>query len=317
MNLAEQSFEPRRQYPKLKFNLSKAKLEKEIFSHSHFVTSICLLKDNRLASASCDKVIHISDINTFEVKIILRGHKGGIYHVTQLLNGYLMSSSADKTIKLWEINKRFYQCIKTIKGHSHWVFKGIELSNSFLATCSHDHTIKIWKGSHPYNCLKTLKEHEDSVYSILELKNKKILVSSGSDWKICFRKLKSFKCQKIISGIECCWSSGNLSELINGRIIVGGYDVLSIINVSSYQIESTISLDLNNIIGSINLMTNLFDGTILCGCEKGQIIQIEIYEFKTLKIMNSAHLGDIYGIILLEDGRLITCSADNSIKVWI
>ena len=62
--------------------------------------------------------------------------------IIQLNDGKIVSGSADKTIKLWDLNT--YQCIQTLKGHEHFVYSIIQLNDGKIASGSTDKTIKLW-----------------------------------------------------------------------------------------------------------------------------------------------------------------------------
>ncbi len=50
---------------------------------------------------------------------------------------FLVSSSRDKTIKMWEVNTGY--CVKTFRGHRDWVrMVKVNHDGSLLATCSND-----------------------------------------------------------------------------------------------------------------------------------------------------------------------------------
>lgn len=56
---------------------------------------------------------------------------------------FLVSSSSDLTIKLWDANNDF-QNIKTFNGHDHNVSYVNFLGTDYLISCSRDRTIKLW-----------------------------------------------------------------------------------------------------------------------------------------------------------------------------
>ena len=72
----------------------------------------------------------------------LSGHNGKVSSLVQLKNGYLASSSGDKTIKLWELSTG--QTVRTLEGHLDQVTSLVELNNGQLASGSTDKSIIIW-----------------------------------------------------------------------------------------------------------------------------------------------------------------------------
>ena len=58
----------------------------------------------------------------------------------QLRNGYLVSGSSDKTIKIWNIETSNINCnvrnIQTLSGHTSWVCEILELQNGNILSGS-------------------------------------------------------------------------------------------------------------------------------------------------------------------------------------
>ena len=59
---------------------------------------------------------------------------------------FLVSCSADMSIKIWDFNS--YECMKTLQGHDHNVSSVTFLpSGDSILSCSRDKTIKMWEVS--------------------------------------------------------------------------------------------------------------------------------------------------------------------------
>ena len=110
------------------------------------------------------------------------GHSTGITSLCELSENRFISSSTDKTIKIWKINDTI-TLMNTLEGHNAPVNQVLQLSTNIIASAgSYDVTIRIWDVNE-YKQLYSLKE-DFSVYSLLKLKNKKVMVSSGCEKRI-------------------------------------------------------------------------------------------------------------------------------------
>ena len=71
--------------------------------HSRSVRSICQIANtNYIASASFDHTIKIWDLNTYECIQTLKGHTSSVINVIYHSDGYLVSSSNDKSIQIYK-----------------------------------------------------------------------------------------------------------------------------------------------------------------------------------------------------------------------
>jgi len=126
------------------------------------------MKVNFLLTASCsaDMSIKLWDATTtaYECVKTLRGHDHNVSSVAFLGAGdYLISSSRDRTMKMWEISTGY--CVKTYTGHRDWVrMVKPSFDGALLASCSNDQTIRVWVES-TKEC-RELREHENVVECI-------------------------------------------------------------------------------------------------------------------------------------------------------
>ena len=209
------------------------------------------------------------------------------------------------------ITQSSYQCDYTINNaHNDWIFKVISLTNNRIASCSRDTTIKIWNSNYPYNLISTIKGHTSYVDSIIKLKDKDILISGSDDNTLRKWNLLTYQCDKIINNVQCYYRN-SLLEIDNNRIIVGGYNVITIVNISNDIIEYQIRNDKLNYVYSF---VQLRDGNILCGCENGLIclydIKLNTLSFREEKI----HDEPVFCLLNINKYQFISCS--NEIKVW-
>jgi WD40 repeat protein len=94
-----------------------------------------------IASASVDSSVKIWDGVTMRVRHSLV-HQGTVTKVRFLKNStMLVTSSADKTLRLWEA--RTGECLKVFKGHQETVLD-FDLSGARIVSGSDDGTVLVW-----------------------------------------------------------------------------------------------------------------------------------------------------------------------------
>lgn len=298
------------------YELPSLQIKKIIKERLSSISSILILKDGRLGCCCSDSSIKIFELNSMKLVMIIKGHSGGVRHIVQLDNEYLVSSSGDKTIKIWRIFQEYYEYVETLSGHKGFVLKTIQLSKGRMASCSSDGTIKVWNWEQPFNIIKTLSGHTAPICSIIELKNKKYIVSGSYDDKsLKFWDTQNYKCEHNIDNVTC-WFRNSLLEVEDNRIIVGGLNEVTIINFITFQVENKIHF-FEEYAGSILCFLELNEGNILCGCESGTLALIDINIYQLLSVKDEAHKGYITGLIRLNDFAILSSSFDKSIKLWI
>ena len=127
---------------------------------------------------------------------------------------------------------------------------------------------------------------------------------------------------KIINNVHC-YDSNSILEIDNNRIIVGGWEVITIVNISNDIIEYQTN---NDKLDWVYSFLKLRDGNILCGCDNGLIclydIKLNTLSFREEKINNTLSFREklinyrgVYCLLNLNKYQFIS-SSDNEIKVW-
>ncbi|AMD21558.1 HFL298Cp [Eremothecium sinecaudum] len=154
-----------------------------------------------------------------DLKFDLRGHTAAIWHAIILPGeNRFLTASADKTIKLWEGSK----VLKTYESVHNDVVRYVTVSpsgDSFLS-CSNDGTIK--HCDFDGKVLKTFEGHESFVYCVKFLGSDR-LVSCGEDRSVRIWSLNGEILQVIRVPAVSIWS---LDVLSNGDIAVASSDNL-------------------------------------------------------------------------------------------
>ena len=112
--------------------------------------------------------------------------------------------------------------------------------------------------------------------------------------------------------ILCCFNN-SLYQIDKDRVIVGDYDLFSIVNIDKCIIEKRIK---DESIGYVFCFLKLRDNkTILCGCKYGRFC---FYDMNTeqYKITKNNHKSYISDILFKDDNTFLSCSTDYTIKVW-
>ena len=268
----------------LKFEYQKLpreySLSSKLFGHKDQITSLLVLKDQKLLSGSLDYSIRIweeKQINLFINTERIEQFVKPITCLCQISDGRILSSAIkdNNTIRIWNKNSNEYECETTLSKHQDIISCIIQLKDGRIVSGSKDNRIIIWNISDNYFFFgQELSEHKRGVYCVFSLKNGKI-VSGGEDNLIIIWKednKKQFFCEQILtyhkSKVRC------VIELNDGRLVSTGDD--------------------NNLVFWIEK-------------DKKYIFDIEI---------ENAHSKSITRIIQLKNNNLATCSKDKNIIIW-
>ena len=124
--------------------------------------------------------------------------------------------------------------------------------------------------------------------------------------------MSTYQCITVIEGVECYFTN-SLYQIDKDRVIVGRENSFSILNIDKCVIENRIK---DESIGYVYCFLKLRDNkTILCGCNNGRFC---FYDMNTeqYKITNDNHCYAISDLLLIDDNTFLSCSMDDTIKVW-
>ncbi|GET39635.1 NB-ARC domain-containing protein [Microseira wollei] len=210
----------------------------QLLGHTGCVWSLAFSPDGKiLASGSSDQTIRLWDISNRHCLRILSGHDSWVLSVAfspipahppinkaipltspgsgtegGSQGGILASSSADQTIRLWDITTG--KCIKTLFGHQGFIWSiAFSLDGKILASASEDGTVKLWNlqnltpNSSPH---QTLQGHQSFVWSVAfspippnlpyQGGHGGILASSSVDQTIRLWDVSEGRCIKVLEG---------------------------------------------------------------------------------------------------------------------
>jgi WD40 repeat protein len=143
-------------------------------------TSI-LHQDPRYKSAYIDYSIKFLEKYSFkESSNSLKGHSEPIFSIIELSDDRLVSASADKKIKIWDLSKN--RSIMTLTGHEDCILKIMELSNNMLVSYSRDGTLRIWdinNNNLKNKCIQILNQDDHNVLPVTVLRDGRIVIASN------------------------------------------------------------------------------------------------------------------------------------------
>jgi small GTP-binding protein len=111
---------------------------------------------------------------------------------------FVLTGSADKTVRLWDLNTG--ACIKIFKGHTDSVWS-LALSNdqSQALSGSDDKTIRLWDLK-TGECLRIFRGHEEAVKCVAWMPNQRLVLSSSEDFTIRLWDVDSTECTRVLKG---------------------------------------------------------------------------------------------------------------------
>ncbi len=186
-----------------------------INAHDDYINDIDIKDENNFITCSSDKSIKIwikkylkgYVYNSYSFTLyqnIKDAHKDKITKVIYCSNGKIISSSWDKTIKIWEENKdNNYNCIQILK-HSKWISSILLLNDKNILISSAKDGTKFWNLTN-YKCINHIQEtYCENNNSLKRLDEERIIIGGNIDGimkvisikeKIIIKRIKNeFKC---------------------------------------------------------------------------------------------------------------------------
>ena len=290
------------------------KKEKKISVHLDAVSNISIFPSGNLVSVSHDQSIVIFN-NNFEVlQKIKNAHTSLIWDVQIKDEENFATCSTDNSIKFWkkDVVENKYLLNETIENAHSVVNKILFRKNGDLLSCSVDGTIKMWKkNENKHRCITKLK-HLTRVSSMVLCEDKNLLISSGEE-ATKFWDLSNCKCIAVITDGWADYEN-SMKRIDDDKIVVGGHSTgdLSVISIKEKKIVKKVPAEYGCYGMGVDNVKNYF----FVGGEDGIMFIYKIDNYELISIDGRAHSADINGFERLNDGRIITWSSDDKIKVW-
>jgi WD40 repeat protein len=338
-------------------------------AHAGWVRYVAFSPDGRsIASCSYDRSIKIWDvakIPDFSEKSgicqqsgicthTLTGHQQPVSSIAFSPDGQqLVSSSFDKTIKLWDINNG--KCLKTLLGHNSRIWTvAFHPNGQQLASGSDDNNTKIWDLKQG-RCINTIVGHTNTILS-LNLSSGGCYLASGNEdnnikiwdikqetiiqslcghtdrvWSVKFspddRLLVSGSADNTIKLWD--WKIGDCLQTFTGHKswvwrVVFSPDAQTLASssydqtVKIWDIKTGICLKTLTGHTSPVIYTDFSpDGKLLASCEFAGIIKLWDFPSGECSQTLRDHTNSVWSVIFSSDGKwLVSSSYDETIKLW-
>ena len=244
------------------------------------------------------------------VAIPARNYRGNdpVTSLACLIDGRMASGHGSGAIRL--LNCISGKIEATLERHTNAVTSLVVLPDNVLASAIADHSVRLWNLS-TNTCIAALKGHTDKVEGLALLHDKR-LVSGSNDGTIRFWNTNTHKCLKTIKP-----GLGNIGRIIalpSGEFAYlsqGGIPVFT----SAGVLDTILTRPEYRGIFSLSL---LVDGrlAVAYGPRETPVIAIWDLQKRVVDIELRGHVERVSALLPLADGRLLSGSRDNTIKVW-
>jgi WD40 repeat protein len=277
------------------------------------VNTIMTTSSNIIISVSNDKSIMLFDYNYRIIQKIENAHNGIIFDIALKDDNNFATCSQDKSIKTWRksLNDK-YLIDKVLNNiHDNDIHKIEYLKNDTIISGSKDMKIKIWNLiNNEYKCTLVLNNNIP-IYSLLYSPKENILISAGT----LFTRIwdTSNLINPLISQIDVvCHGKNALQKLDDNRVVFGGRFEIKIISIKEKQVSKKIKSAF--LVWAICVIEN--KQLFICGGVSNDLEIFSSINYENLGLIKNCHNGNLRGISLLNNGKIITGSEDKKTKIW-
>lgn len=238
----------------------------------------------------------------------LSGHQGEVRGVTFSRDGnYLVTTSADKTAKLWSQNGAL---LRTFTGHRGEVW-GVDMSQEgrFIATASWDNTVKLWKMDG--TLLTTFTQHNARVNNVAISPNGKTIASVGAGNRIILWKPDGTIIRILEGHRDEVWG---IAFSPDGQTIASGsWDK----TIKLWKLDGTLIRTLAGHSDRVNAVAFSPNGKILASAAADSTVKLWRIEDGTELNTLRGHSDWVWSVAFSPDGEFIASGSwDKTLKLW-
>lgn len=228
------------------------------------------------------------------------GHTGYVWALAQFPDGILVSGSRDKSILVWKRRR----AVQRLTYHQASV-TCLATNGETLWSGSRDRHLSIWRKTKScFERVRSFQAHEGAVLSLSTLVDGSVLSTGADDTAKLWSR--SGELRRIWKTGSWPWSG---LQRPDGRFLVGCDDgSLRVLSVHSQ--ESSIWQRAPAGIASVALSGEV----VLAGCQDGSIRRYQTHGRELFSW--SAHRGPVTSLLVLDDGRVMSGSEDDGVRVW-
>ena len=270
-----------------------------------------LAEKGKLISFIGDNKFKLYDLSTFN-SIEIDGNELVGQVISILSNGNIIS--IDKNgVYIWNIIEKTIKLKGTIQKVNKEIYDAKLVNDKTLALCSYKKKIQFVSINPQYEEVYSTIRVSDNVLSYLKIMDKEVLACCSVDANLAFYYLPTSKKLAILKDVECCGSK-SMFEFKDKNLLVGGPNIITIIDADTYNIKKRIKNDIFNGISAIYSFKDNSD-IIVLGCMKGNMLQLDLKKEKVITNIQ-AHSYQINGLNLIGRKIMISFSGEPFVKIW-
>lgn len=246
-----------------------------------------------------------------------KGHGSPITNIATIDAYRFLSSSWDKTIRLWDTNTG--SCVHVFRGHGDWVHSLAVINESYFLSGSDDRTIKLWNLNRG-DCIRTFSGHESFVKAISVMDCKQQFLSGSRDKTIKLWDIRSGECMQtyrghndtvstVVSLNSKRFASGSLDHSIKIWDMSSGKVVRSLIRHSGPIKEIAVVTDSSRSRAKMLVSASDDKTLLLWDTESGQCLHKFGFGCKSISVIAVSF------ICFICDGFFLSCWG-NKLQLW-